>query len=105
KNIELAGLWAPNTYTVEEKINATVLCSGKEGGAMVPGAIVARHAYAQDNPNNVARFLAVYLGTWKWLNAHRPEAIQLMKRFYDQGGVSVSDASMNKEFDTRKTYN
>lgn len=105
KNIEVAGLWAPNTYTVEEKIGAKVLCSGKEGGVMVPGAIVARHAYAKEKPENVARFLAVYLGTWKWLDENRPEAIQLMKRFYDQGGVSISDASMNKEFDTRKTYN
>jgi len=104
KSIELAGLWAPNTYTVEEKIGAKVLCSGKDGGVVVPGAIVARHDYADAHPENVAKFLAVYLGTWKWLNENRPEAIQLMKRFYDLGGVSISDASMNKEFDTRKTY-
>jgi ABC-type nitrate/sulfonate/bicarbonate transport systems, periplasmic components len=104
-NVELAGLWAPNIYTVDEKTGAKVLCSGKDGGVMVPGAIVTRSDYAQENPENVARFLAVYLGTWKWLNENREEAIQLMKRFYDQGGVSISEASMNKEFDTRKTHN
>ena len=31
-NAELAGLWAPNIYTLEEKVGAKVLCSGKEGG-------------------------------------------------------------------------
>lgn len=104
KNIELAGLWAPNIYTVEEKIGAKVMCSGADGNVLVPGAIVVRHEYAEEHPENVAKFLAVYLGTWKWLNANRPEAIQLMKTFYDKGGVSISDAAMNREFDTRKTY-
>jgi NitT/TauT family transport system substrate-binding protein len=104
KNIELAGLWAPNIYTVEEKIGAKVMCSGADGNAFIPGAILVRHEYAEEHPENVAKFLAVYLGAWKWLNANRPEAIKLMKTFYDQGGVSISEAAMNREFDTRKTY-
>ena len=104
-NVELAGLWAPNIYTVKEKIGAEVICSGKDGGVMVPGAIVTRSEYAEENPENVARFLAVYLGTWKWLNENRPEAIKLMQQFYDEGGVSISEESMNTEFETRKTHN
>lgn len=103
-NADLGGLWAPNIYTLEEKAGAKVLCSGKEGGAIVPGALIARGDYAEQNPENVARFLAVYLRAWKWLNANRGEAVQMMKKFYEQGGVSVSEASMNKEFDTRPTF-
>lgn len=103
-NADLGGLWAPNIYTLEEKAGAKVLCSGKEGGAVVPGALIARGDYAEQNPENVAKFLAVYLRAWSWLNANRGEAIQMMKKFYEQGGVSVSDASMNKEFDTRPTF-
>ena len=103
-NADLAGLWAPNMYTLEEKAGAKVLCSGKEGGVVVPGALIARGEYAEQNPENVARFLAVYLRAWKWMNANRGEAIAMMKKFYDQGGVSVSDASMKKEFDTRPTF-
>ena len=103
-NTELAGLWAPNIYTVEEKAGAKVLCSGKEGGAVVPGALIARGDYAKENPQNVAKFLAVYLRAWKWMNAHKPEAIAMMKDFYAKGGVSISDASMKKEFDTRPTF-
>lgn len=103
-NTDLAGLWAPNIYTVEEKAGAKVLCSGKEGGAMVPGALIARGDYAKENPQNVAKFLAVYLRAWKWMNAHQPEAIAMMKDFYAKGGVSISEASMKKEFDTRPTF-
>jgi ABC-type nitrate/sulfonate/bicarbonate transport system substrate-binding protein len=104
-NADLGGLWAPNIYTMEEKAGAKVLCSGKEGGAFVPGALIVRGDYAQENPENVAKFLAVYLRGWAWANANKAEAIAMMKKFYEQGGVSISDASMRKEFDTRPTFN
>jgi NitT/TauT family transport system substrate-binding protein len=103
-NAELAGLWAPNIYTLEEKAGAKVLCTGKEGGVMVPGALIARGEYAEQNPENVAKFLAVYLRAWKWMNANKPQAIEMMKKFYEQGGVAISDQSMKKEFDTRPTF-
>ena len=103
-NAELAGLWAPNIYTLEEKAGAKVICSGKDGGAAVPGALIARGDYAKKNPQEVAKFLAVYLRAWSWLNAHKPEAIAMMKKFYEQGGVAVSAASMEKEFATRPTF-
>jgi len=103
-NADLAGLWAPNIYTLEEKAGAKVLCTGKEGGVVVPGALIARGEYAEQNPQNVAKFLAVYLRAWKWMNANKPEAIEMMKKFYAQGGVSISEASMKKEFDTRPTF-
>jgi NitT/TauT family transport system substrate-binding protein len=103
-NADLGGLWAPNIYTMEEKAGAKVICSGKDTGTAIPGALVARADYAKEQPQNVAKFLAVYLRAWKWMNAHRPEAIAMMKKFYDLGGVSISQASMEKEFDTRPTF-
>lgn len=103
-NADLTGLWAPNIYTVEEKAGAKVLCSGKDGGVMVPGALIARGDYAKENPENVAKFLAVYLRSWKWMNAHKTEAVAMMKDFYAKGGVTISEASMRKEFDTRPTF-
>jgi len=103
-NADLGGLWAPNIYTMEEKAGAKVICSGKDTGTVIPGALVVREDYAKEQPQNVAKFLAVYLRAWKWMNAHRPEAIAMMKKFYDQGGVSISEASMQKEFDTRPTF-
>ncbi len=86
-NADLGGLWAPNIYTLEEKVGAKVLCSGKEGGAVVPGALIARGDYAEQNPENVAKFLAVYLRGWAWANANKTEAVAMMKKFYEQGGV------------------
>ena len=104
-NADLGGLWAPNIYTLEEKAGGRVLCSGKEGGAVVPGALIVRGDYAESNPENVAKFLAVYLRGWSWANANKAEAIAMMKKFYEQGGVTISEASMKKEFDTRPTFN
>jgi NitT/TauT family transport system substrate-binding protein len=104
-NSDLAGMWAPNTYTVEEKAGAKMLCNGKDSGAIVPGALIARGDYAKQNPQNVAKFLAVYLRAWSWMSVNRPEAIRMMKDFYAKGGVSISDAAMNKEFATRPTFN
>ena len=103
-NAQYAGVWAPNIYTLEEKTDARVLCSGKEGGATVPGALVVRADYAKENPQNVAKFLAVYLRAWQWMNANKSEALSMMGQFYNQGGVSISPASMRKEFETRPTF-
>ena len=101
---ELVGVWAPNIYTLEEKSGAKMLCNGKDGGVMVPGALIVRSDYAKENPQNVAKFLAIYLRAWKWANANRRDAIAMMKKFYDQGGVQISDAAMAREFDTRPTF-
>ena len=103
-NADLVGVWAPNTYTLEEKAGARTMCDGKDGGAIVPGALIARGDYAKEKPQNVAKFLAVYLRAQQWALAHRAEAVAMMKKFYAQGGVTISDAAMNKEFDTRPVF-
>lgn len=103
-NADLGGLWAPNIYTLEEKAGAKLICSGRDAGAIVPGAIIVRSDYAKEQPQNVARYLAIYLRAQKWSLAHRKEAIDMMKKFYEQGGVTISEAAMNKEFDTRPVF-
>lgn len=103
-SVNVGGLWAPNTYTVEEKAGAKLLCSGKEAGVLVPGTLVARADWAKQHPQLVAKFLAVYLRAQRYLAAHRPEAVSLMKQHYAKGGVEISERAMNKEYDTRPTY-
>lgn len=100
----VGGLWAPNTYTVEEKAGAKPLCSGKDAGVMVPGNMVVRAEWAKENPQLVARFLAVYLRAQRFLAANRAEGLAMMKKHYEAGGVVISDAAMNKEFDLRPTF-
>ena len=104
-NANVGGLWAPNTYALEEKAGGSVLCSGKEGGVVIPGTLVVRGEYAEKNPENVAKFLAIYLRGWSWMHANRAEALVMMRKFYEQGGVNISQASMEKEFALRPTFN
>jgi NitT/TauT family transport system substrate-binding protein len=103
-NADLGGLWAPNIYTLEEKAGAKLICSGRDAGAIVPGAIIVRQEYAKEQPQNVAKYLAIYLRAQKWSLANRKEALAMMKKFYEQGGVTISEAAMNKEFDTRPVF-
>lgn len=103
-NNEVVGVWAPNTYTLEEKAGAKVLCSGADAGAMVPGALVVRPAFAKENPDEVAKVMAVYVRAWSWAKAHPKEARAMAKSFYATGGVEASDAAIDQEFALRPTY-
>lgn len=103
-NGDIAGVWAPNTYTLEEKANVKYLCSGADGGAVVPGALVARSDFVKENPQAVAKYLAVYLRAWSWAKAHPADARAMMKKFYTIGGVEISEKAMDAEFTTRPVY-
>ncbi len=103
-NGDIAGVWAPNTYTLEEKGNSKYLCSGADAGAIVPGALVARPEFVKENPQAVAKFLAVYLRGWSWAKANPAEARAMMKKFYAVGGVEISDKAADAEFATRPVF-
>jgi NitT/TauT family transport system substrate-binding protein len=100
----LAGVWAPNIYTLQERAQGIVICDGKEAGATVPGAIVARADWVREHPDRAAAFLAVYLRSIAWQRANRDETIALMRRFYVQGGVTLDDRYLAVEIDTRPTF-
>ncbi len=100
----LAGVWAPNTYTLQEKADSDYLCSGADAGAVVPGALVVRPGFAEESPELVARFLAVFLRGVEWAKANPAEAREMLVDFYSDGGVEISDAAVNAEFDLRPTF-
>jgi NitT/TauT family transport system substrate-binding protein len=100
----LAGVWAPNIYTLQERAEGVVICSGKDAGAVVPGALVMRADWARENPGHAASYLAVYLRSIAWQRANRAETIALMRRFYEQGGVTLPEQYMAAEIDTRPTF-
>jgi NitT/TauT family transport system substrate-binding protein len=104
QNGDIAGVWAPNTYTLEERANAKYLCSGADADAIVPGALVARADFAKERPEDVAKFLAVYLRGWSWAKANPDEARKLGLDFYKQGGLEVSPRAMDQEFALRPTF-
>lgn len=103
-NGDIAGVWAPNTYTLEERANAKYLCSGADAGAVVPGALVVRADFAKEHPDDVAKFLAVFLRGWSWAKANPAEARTLALDFYKQGGLETSARAMDQEFALRPTF-
>jgi NitT/TauT family transport system substrate-binding protein len=103
-NGDVVGVWAPNNYTLEEKVGARTLCTGADAGAIVPGALLVRADYAKEQPKNVAAYLAVYLRGWGWAKQNPKEARAMMKKFYAQGGVDISDSGMEKEFAERPVF-
>jgi ABC-type nitrate/sulfonate/bicarbonate transport system substrate-binding protein len=100
----LAGVWAPNIYTLEERTGAVLICSGTDVGVTIPGALVVRRTYAEQNADKVAAYLAVYLRAVAWEKAHRDETIKLMKEFYQKSGVSLPEKYLAREIDTRPTF-
>ncbi|HZP77746.1 MAG TPA: ABC transporter substrate-binding protein [Pseudolabrys sp.] len=103
-NGDVAGVWAPNNYTLEEKAGAKTLCTGADAGAIIPGALVVRAEYAKEHPKEVAAYLAVYLRAWSWAKANPKEAKAMTKKFYAQGGVDISDSAIDKEFAQRPVF-
>ena len=101
---DLGGLWAPNTYTAEADADAQVLCSGRDADVLVPGNLVVRGDWGAENPERVARFLAVYLRAQQWLLANRDEAIEMMRAHYEEGGVRISEEAMHQEYDLRPMF-
>src|SRR5215211_2103888 len=103
-NGDVAGVWAPNNYTLDEKEGVTTLCTEADAGSIVPGALVVRADYAKENPKNVAAYLAVYLRSWGWAKANPKEAREMTKKFYAQGGVEISDRAIEQEFALRPVF-
>lgn len=103
-NGDVAGVWAPNTYTLEDRANAKYLCSGADANAIVPGALIVRAEFAKERPDDVAKFLAVFLRGWSWAKANPAEARTLALDFYKQGGLEVTARAMDQEFALRPTF-
>ncbi len=99
-----AGVWAPNTYTLQERADYDYLCSGADADAIVPGSLVVRADYAAENPEAVQKYLAVYLKAIRWIKANPDEAQQMLTDFYSEGGVEISEAGAKAEFELRPTF-
>jgi ABC-type nitrate/sulfonate/bicarbonate transport system substrate-binding protein len=95
---DFGALWAPNSYTLEDKIGAKVICSGKDGNAIVPGALVARAAFAKEHPDLVAKYLAVYLHAIKWEKSHHAETVRYLQEADKAAGVPISERFAKVEY-------
>ncbi|WP_326541189.1 ABC transporter substrate-binding protein [Pseudorhodoferax sp.] len=93
----LAGTWAPNTYTLGDQVGAETICSGKDAGALVLGALIARKEFAQQNPEAVTRFLAVYLRAVNFQKNNPAEFMSSLRKFFEANGIKLKDAHLNAE--------
>lgn len=101
---KMAGLWAPNIYTLQDRAGAELLCSGQDAGAIVPGALIARRDYAEANPELVARYLAVFLRGVDWIRDNEDEAVAMMADFYALTGVELPEEFLRQEIALRPMF-
>jgi NitT/TauT family transport system substrate-binding protein len=101
------GLWAPNLYLfLESNEGSDIICSGKDAGATVPGGIMVRKAFGEENGEIVAKVLAAWLRGIEFIKdeANRAKVLQYMKEFYDIYNVTISDAAMEEEIALRPIF-
>lgn len=92
-------LWAPNSYTLEDKIGAQIVCTGKDANAIIPGALVVRADFAREHPDLVAKYLAVYLHSIKWEKAHPAETLKALEEADKEAGVPISEKFAKVEYE------
>jgi NitT/TauT family transport system substrate-binding protein len=95
----LAGTWAPNTYKLNDEMGAEIVCSGKDAGAMVPGALIARGDFAKQNPELVAKFLAVYLRAVSYQKANPAEFKSNLRKLFEANGIKLKDEHLATEME------
>jgi NitT/TauT family transport system substrate-binding protein len=95
----LAGTWAPNTYTLNDQMGAEVICSGKDAGAMVPGALIARREFATQNPEALQKFLAVYLRAVSFQKSNKGEFQSYLRKFFEANGIKLKDSYLETEME------
>ncbi|MCA0239529.1 MAG: ABC transporter substrate-binding protein [Proteobacteria bacterium] len=93
----LAGTWAPNTYTLGDQVGAETVCSGKDAGARVLGALITRKEFAQQNPEAVAKFLAVYLRAVSYQKNNPAEFMAALRKFFEANGIKLNDGHLKSE--------
>ena len=105
---QYGGLWAPNTYALLEEIpGSKAFCSGDMVGAPVPGGIMIRKEFGNENVETVKKALAAWMRAIGWIqNPQNREAVLTnMTSFYATFDVELSNSAMNQEIDTRPLFN
>lgn len=100
-------LWAPNTYSAEESIvGASILCTGKDAGATIPGGIIVRKDFGTENLATVKKVLAAWMRSIGFMlnPSNRQQSIDYLREFYAINGVVISDEALEEEFNSRPIY-
>jgi sulfonate transport system substrate-binding protein len=101
---DLVVVWAPNTYTMEEKHGFETLCSGKDFSPGVFGVIVAGRQWAKSNPETVSRALAVILRANRWIQNNGPAAQQALIELAAKDNITISPLAAKKDNEQRPLF-
>ena len=103
-NVPVGSIWAPHWIRMEKQAGGTLVCTGQDGGATVTANLVVRDDYLKSNMETVAKFTALYLRALDFMKKNKADTLQIMKRFYDKGGVELSPDEMDAEYATRDYF-
>lgn len=101
---DVAQIWAPNMYLLENSIGAKVICSGDEMGMNITSNVFVTPKFAREHPQETAKFLAVYLRGIAWEHAHPEEASAMLGKFFKSAGVEIPEKYYAIELSNRPDY-
>ena len=100
----MSEVWAPNTYILELTIGAKIICTGRDVGLPITSNLFVLPSYAKDQPDVVAKFLAVYLRAVSWERKHPKETLQYLGEFFKSVGVNVPEQYLAREIKDRPAF-
>ncbi len=101
---DVSEVWAPNTYILDSTIGAKVICDGGEMGLPITSNVFVTPAFAKKHPEEVAKFLAIYLRAVAWERAHPEETVKMLGAFFRSVGVNVADKYLPTELHNRPAF-
>jgi len=104
---DFGGLWAPYLYTyLEGGEGRFKFCDGSNVGIVVPGAIIVNEAWAEANPDTVAKVLAAWLRGIEFVKNPDNHEVVLgyMTDFYFENDITLSVDAMEQDVETRRLF-
>lgn len=101
---DVAQVWAPNTYLLEDSMGTRPICTGEEVGLPITSNVFVTPKFAEAHPQETAKFLAIYLRGVAWEKAHPKEAEEMLGKFFTSAGVNIPPKYLSVELKSRPSY-
>ncbi|MEW6263077.1 MAG: ABC transporter substrate-binding protein [Thermodesulfobacteriota bacterium] len=103
---DVACLWAPYTYTAEQK-KWKKISDLRMVGAALPITLIGDKEFCEKNPETVAKFLRIYLRGVNYVRKHGsgPQVVKLYQKFMkDWGGMEMNEAMCKLDIDNHPVW-
>ncbi|NJM43710.1 MAG: ABC transporter substrate-binding protein [Brachymonas sp.] len=102
---DVLALWAPNTYTMQEKHGYEMFCNANDFKAGIYNAVITGREYAKNQPESVKAFLAVMMRSINWIKANPQQAQAFFVSNAKKEGVEVSANAAKSDYELRPLFN